>query len=523
MKTRSRFRLALLGLAMVMALPPAQVEAQETCTVESFGDAVDNSAEALRNFSAETQPRLKQKLQELRDHKGWPDADYEAKGLALVHDQALDGFDAQAGELLGRIDTLGTPDTANPESASCAKLEELKTAADELMAVMRAKSEHLITRIDREIATSPAGGGPRVAAAEQTPAPTRLPVATTETSKAPEPQPDLSPIRRTETPRPPPDSEPLSGAVRPSEEATGEGPGQPAAPSETLPRAETLPKAKTVPDAGPHPEAATPEATAPASPPTPPKLPYVPPDLAAEPGAESGAHADSGSEAESTSSWSTTTAQAVIPPPMMRPVPPPGSGQDDHTPGYAPPAPGDPPGMPYTLPEDGGAHGEYADGEPGYSIDEIREVSRGFFGTISTSLASVIEYAFQQSGRPTAYVLGSEGGAAFLAGLRYGEGTLYHRSGAQQKVYWHGPSIGYDIGGDGSRTLFLIYSLHEPEELFRRFTGVDGSAYLVGGVGMTLLRGGNVTMAPIRSGLGLRLGASIGYVRFTPRPTWNPF
>lgn len=508
MKTRSRFGLALLGLAMVMALPPAHVRADETCSVESFGDAVDESAEALRNFSAETQPRLKQKLQELRDHKGWADADYEAKGLALVHDQALDGFDAQAGELLGRIDTLGTPDAANPESASCAKLEELKTSADELMAVMRAKSEHLITRIDREIAASPATP-PRVAAAEPAP-PTRLPVATTETSKAPEPQPDLSPIRRTETPRSPP-GDPLAAPPAANEPAT---------PSDTLPRAETLPKATMiVPDAAPHPEAPAPEATAPASPPMAPRLPYVPPDLAAEPDEDkSEPH-----EAESTSSWSTTTAQAVIPPPMMRPVPPPHPGPDDHTPGYAPPAPGDPPGMPYTLPEGGEAPGEYADGEPGYSIDEIREASRGFFGTISSSLASVIEYAFQQSGRPTAYVLGREGGAAFLAGLRYGEGTLYHRSGARQQVYWHGPSIGYDVGGDGSRTLFLIYSLEEPQELFRRFTGVDGSAYLVGGVGMTLLRGGNVTMAPIRSGLGLRLGASIGYVRFTPRPTWNPF
>ncbi|AHB48620.1 hypothetical protein W911_09805 [Hyphomicrobium nitrativorans NL23] len=511
MKTRSRFGLALLGLAMVLALPPSHVRAEEACSVESFGDAVDDSAEALRAFSAETQPRLKQKLQELRDHKGWPDADYEAKGLALVHDQALDGFDAQAGELLGRIDTLGTPDAANPGSASCAKLEELKTSADELMAVMRAKSEHLIARIDREIATSPAGVQPRVAAAEQTPAPApaRLPVAATETSKAPEPQPDLSPIRRTENPRTAP------GAVPSTEGAIPEGTGPPAAPSDALPRAETLPKAKTAPDAAPHPEA-----TAPASPPLEPRLPYVPPDLAADPETEP----RNESKHESTSSWSTTTAQAVIPPPMMRPVPPPG-GQphDDHSPSYAPPAPGDPPGMPYTLPEDGDVQGEYSDGEPGYSIDEIREVSRGFFGTISTSLASVIEYAFQQSGRPTAYVLGSEGGAAFLAGLRYGEGTLYHRSGARQQVYWHGPSIGYDIGGDGSRTLFLIYSLEEPEALFRRFTGVDGSAYLVGGVGMTLLRGGNVTMAPIRSGLGLRLGASIGYVRFTPRPTWNPF
>jgi hypothetical protein len=161
--------------------------------------------------------------------------------------------------------------------------------------------------------------------------------------------------------------------------------------------------------------------------------------------------------------------------------------------------------------------------EQGYTIEEIQEASRGLFGTVSTSLASVIEHAFSTVGRPTAYVLGSEGGGAFLAGLRYGQGTLYLRNGGTQKVYWHGPSIGGDIGAEGAQTLYLIYRLKEPNALFRRFAGIDGTAYLVGGVGMTLLKGGDVVMAPIRSGIGLRLGASLGYVRFTPRPTWNPF
>jgi hypothetical protein len=167
--------------------------------------------------------------------------------------------------------------------------------------------------------------------------------------------------------------------------------------------------------------------------------------------------------------------------------------------------------------------GASATAEEGYTIDEIREISRGFFGPISTNLASVLEYAFRKSGRPTGYVLGSEGGGAFLAGLRYGKGTLYLRSGGTETVYWHGPSIGSDIGAEGSRTLFLVYRLKEPGGLYRQFTGIDGSAYLVGGVGITFLKGGDVIMAPIRSGLGLRLGANIGYLRFTARPTWNPF
>ncbi len=203
---------------------------------------------------------------------------------------------------------------------------------------------------------------------------------------------------------------------------------------------------------------------------------------------------------EKSSSWSTSTAE------MHPPAPPPVEGFPDA------------PGAPYAPPPE-----EFSNNEEGYTIDEIREASRGFFGTISTSLGSVIEHAFRKSGRPTAYVLGTEGGGAILAGLRYGEGTMYLRSGGSQKVYWHGPSIGYDLGGDSSRTLFLIYRLHEPEGIFRQFTGIDGTAYLVGGVGVTFLKGGQVLMAPIRAGLGLRFGASLGYVRFTPRPTWNPF
>jgi hypothetical protein len=161
--------------------------------------------------------------------------------------------------------------------------------------------------------------------------------------------------------------------------------------------------------------------------------------------------------------------------------------------------------------------------EAGYNIDEIREISRGFFGTISTELGSVLEYAFSSAGRPDGYVLGTEGGGAFLAGLRYGSGKVYMRAGGSSDIYWHGPSIGTDIGASGSRTMFLIYRVHQAEDLYRQFTGIDGSAYFIGGVGITFLKGGAVTMAPIRTGLGFRIGANIGYIRFTPRPTWNPF
>jgi hypothetical protein len=184
-----------------------------------------------------------------------------------------------------------------------------------------------------------------------------------------------------------------------------------------------------------------------------------------------------------------------------------------------PPAPPPQPPAPASLPPGNVNPPE----EEGYTIDEIRVASAGFFGQLSANLGSVIEHVFRKSGRPTGYVLGTEGGGAFLAGVRYGKGKLYMRSGATQEIFWHGPTLGADVGGEGSKTLFLIYKLGAPEQLYSSFTGVDGSAYLVGGVGATLVTNGSVVMAPIRSGIGLRLGANIGYIRFTPKATWNPF
>lgn len=148
---------------------------------------------------------------------------------------------------------------------------------------------------------------------------------------------------------------------------------------------------------------------------------------------------------------------------------------------------------------------------------------RGVFGSISASLAAVIDYAFQKFGRPTGYVLGDEGGGAFFAGLRYGEGRLVTKQQGTRKVYWQGPSAGFDFGVAGSQVMFLVYNVEDHEQMFQRYTGVDGSAYLVGGVGITVLKRGKVLLAPIRTGLGLRVGASLGYLKFTPTPSLNPF
>ena len=154
---------------------------------------------------------------------------------------------------------------------------------------------------------------------------------------------------------------------------------------------------------------------------------------------------------------------------------------------------------------------------------DISGAGHRFFGRITTDLASVIEYAFRNNGRPNGYILGEEGGGAFVAGLRYGEGTLFTKNAGTRKVFWQGPSIGYDFGGDAAKTMILVYNLNSPEDVFYDYVGVGGQAYIVGGAGMTYLKSGNVSMAPIRSGVGLRIGANVGYLKFTHAPTWNPF
>jgi hypothetical protein len=160
--------------------------------------------------------------------------------------------------------------------------------------------------------------------------------------------------------------------------------------------------------------------------------------------------------------------------------------------------------------------------DSGYSSNELVDAGHRFFGTISRGLAQIIEKAVSQWGIPNGYILGEEGSGAFIAGLRYGEGTLYTKNAGDLRVYWQGPSLGFDIGGEGARTMMLVYNLPTTEAIYDRFGGIDGSAYFIGGFGMTALTANNIVLVPIRSGVGLRLGANIGYLKFTPKPTWNP-
>jgi hypothetical protein len=158
-----------------------------------------------------------------------------------------------------------------------------------------------------------------------------------------------------------------------------------------------------------------------------------------------------------------------------------------------------------------------------FQPNEIIDAGHRFFGGVSRGLAMVVEKAVSQWGLPNGYVLGEEAGGAFVGGLRYGDGTLYTKNAGDVRVFWQGPTLGFDAGADGARTMMLVYNLPRTAAIFDRFGGLDGSAYFIGGFGMTALTANNIVLVPIRSGVGLRLGANLGYLKFTQRPTWNPF
>jgi len=158
-----------------------------------------------------------------------------------------------------------------------------------------------------------------------------------------------------------------------------------------------------------------------------------------------------------------------------------------------------------------------------YTAQEIVDAGHSFFGSTSGGLAKVVEKAFAQYGLPNGYILGQEGSGAFIAGLTFGEGQMYTKNAGEHPVFWQGPSLGLDYGGQGTRSMMLVYNLPSIESLYARYGGVSGSAFIVAGVGMTVLRNNNVVIVPIRTGVGARLGINVGYLKLTGQPTWNPF
>ena len=158
-----------------------------------------------------------------------------------------------------------------------------------------------------------------------------------------------------------------------------------------------------------------------------------------------------------------------------------------------------------------------------YSRDELVNKVSDFFGVTAEAAGAVISKAFKDNGQPTGYISGEEGSVAITVGLRYGKGLLYMKNREPETVYWQGPSVGFDLGGNASRSFTLCYNLQTPEEIYQRFPGVEGTGYFIAGLGVNYQRADEITLAPIRAGVGLRLGANVGYLAYTRKRHILPF
>lgn len=163
-----------------------------------------------------------------------------------------------------------------------------------------------------------------------------------------------------------------------------------------------------------------------------------------------------------------------------------------------------------------------ADEDRTYSEDEITHDASDFFGMTTAAVGKAVEHIFRDQGRPDAYIKGEEGSGAFVVGVRYGSGLLVRKGAGGEKVYWKGPSVGFDVGGNASKVFTLVYNLRSDRKLFQRFPGVEGSIYFVAGIGVNYLRSGNVTLAPMRTGVGLRAGVNAHYQVYSRRRDWFP-
>lgn len=158
-----------------------------------------------------------------------------------------------------------------------------------------------------------------------------------------------------------------------------------------------------------------------------------------------------------------------------------------------------------------------------YNENEVVAAISTHLGVTSESAASAIERLFKERGRPTAYITGEEGGGALTIGARYGKGTLWMKDGRTEEVFWQGPTIGFDVGAEAGKVFTLVYGLEDPANVYRRFPGVDGSAYLVAGMAINYQAANGITLAPVRTGVGLRLGANVGYTSYTKKRSILPF
>lgn len=164
-----------------------------------------------------------------------------------------------------------------------------------------------------------------------------------------------------------------------------------------------------------------------------------------------------------------------------------------------------------------------ATGAETYQEDDLIGAAEGVFGKGAEGLGRLIQDILKKQGQPNGYIVGREGGGALVVGLRYGSGTLFHKVEGQRPVYWTGPSIGFDAGANAGSTFMLVYNLYDSQELYERFVAGEGAAYFVGGFNASYMRRGNVVLIPIRLGVGLRLGANVGYMKFSEKQDWLPF
>ena len=182
------------------------------------------------------------------------------------------------------------------------------------------------------------------------------------------------------------------------------------------------------------------------------------------------------------------------------------------------------PAYPNTMPAyPNGANGPTTAQAQTYSREDIVASASDFLGVTAESVGAAVERVFRENGRPTGYIAGQEVSASFIGGLRYGKGLLYMKNRPTNRVFWQGPSVGFDWGANGSRTFVLCYNLQYPDAIYQRFPGVEGTAYLIGGLGVNYQRANDIVLAPMRAGVGLRLGANVGYLAYTRRRNWIPF
>ncbi len=215
-------------------------------------------------------------------------------------------------------------------------------------------------------------------------------------------------------------------------------------------------------------------------------------------------------------------AQSQTPPPARQPVDEPVDPGTDYGP---PPADGTSAQQPVTTAAPAPPGTQLVKPEAPTTFDRVRVVAaaEGVFGKGASGLAALIEDILKDQGEPNAYIAGSEGSGAIVVGLRYGSGKMVHAVEGERKVFWTGPSVGFDIGGDATKVFVLVYNLYDSQELYKRFPAGEGRVYFVGGFSATYLRRGDVVLIPVRLGVGWRLGANVGYMKFSEKSRWFPF